>query len=290
MSSVVFLSMMFLIKGCSSTSLLLQLLKTPVSDAMCRAKCQDVPTDISRAQCYQVCKYRQNNPSSDICRVPDLCVDFGCQVACQDIPDPSRALFDGFSRSQCQVSWSLSSDSAGARSNVVFVLSAQDHSGMWSLLQDNVSDDQYSLDPTFGHKYHTLAILAVNRERVLDVLLVKVPLHLQCPDQEQTSSSGTIVTGVDDSEFLAVLCLSLLVLVLMIILSLIICCRRTRNMSKSNSFRYLTKQRDSPVMKTKIDGKTKKYEDCAQSRHIRVENTYVPGPWDSTQDSFYENP
>ena len=269
------------------TDPLLDLLKSPISDAKCLAKCADVPTPTSQAQCYQVCKYIQDNPTTDLCRVPDLCVDFGCQIACQELSMTSSGMFDKFSRENCRLTWRTTSPD-----NVVFVVSGQDHSDMWSLVRGNISEDVFQMDPTLGVKYHSLTVVAVSRDQVLDVLRVKIPLYQECQDDlDVTPLNDNIVAGVDDMQLLAVIFLSLLVFILFLILSCVLCFKnRSRTRSQSASLKYLTRNQAHTLMKTKIDGKKKKYEENTIGRDNRtIENTYVASPSSTQSSHIYDN-
>ena len=82
-------------------------LQSPISDAKCLAACVRLPSPGSQAQCHQVCRFRQQHPDTDLCRVPGLCVELGCQVACQDITLlPHTGKFTSFTRSGC-LSWNV---------------------------------------------------------------------------------------------------------------------------------------------------------------------------------------
>ena len=289
-SSTAIIMTTLLVRGQSLTTSdpLLDLLKSPISDARCLAKCADVPTPTSQAQCYQVCKYLQDNPTSDLCKVPDLCVDFGCQIACQELSRTSDGMFDKFTREDCRLSWRMMS-----QDNVVYVVSGQDHSDMWSLLRGNITEDVFQMDPTLGVKYHSLTVVAVSRDQVLDVLQVKIPLYQECQDDiSETHPNDNIVTGIDDLQLLAVIFLSLLVFILFVILSCILCYKRqTRSRNQHPTLNYLTrKQVQHTLMKTKIDGKKKKYEESPTGRsNYSIENTYVTSPSLTPSSHIYDN-
>ena len=145
----------FLLGTVSSTDPLETLLQSPVSDAKCLATCLLVPTPGSRAQCHQVCRFRHQHPDTDLCHVPGLCVDYGCQVACQDISlVPHTGMFSSFTRSECRLAWSLG-EMEGA--NVVFVVAGQDHSGMWRLVARNIPEDIIKLNPRMGRRFEALS-------------------------------------------------------------------------------------------------------------------------------------
>ena len=162
----------------SVCSQLVELLQFPISDAQCVARCAALPSRPSQEQCYQVCKFRQKHPDTELCRLPHLCVDLGCQVACHD-QEAGQVLIDSFNRRGCHLSWSVSSEE---HTNVVFLLAGRDHAGdMWSLIQGNLTEPSFELSSEFGRKYHTVAIVAVSSFKVEDVLKVKVPKQLDCP-------------------------------------------------------------------------------------------------------------
>ena len=297
-SSIIF---SFLLSTTVAQDNLLEILQVPISDAMCVAKCSEVPTHTSKAQCYQVCKFRQTHPKTDLCRVPDLCVDFGCQVGCQDHDGAEQAVFDGFSRNKCQLSWSLSE----TESRVVFVLAGQDHEERWSLLSGhkvdvgntvaghqvntgssatgNMTGTSFYMSSAFGLKHHTIAVIAVSSAQVLDVLLVKIPLYQECPEEKTDDIiTKTIVNGIEDSEFITVICLSLLVLCLFLVLVCVLSCHKKKRPA-SDSLSHLTSKHRQTVMRSKIDGKTKIYQDVLRSPSSTLtENTYIAFPSVST--------
>ena len=120
-----YLCIFSLLSTVSSLDPLETLLQSPISEARCLAACLMLPSPGSRAQCLQVCRFRQQHPDTDLCQVPGLCVDLGCQVACQDITLlPHSGMFTSFTRSGCRLSWSVGEMMAGA--DVVFVMAGED--------------------------------------------------------------------------------------------------------------------------------------------------------------------
>ena len=174
----------------SSLEPLETLLQSPISDARCQAACLRLPSPGSRAQCYQVCQLRQQYPDTDLCQVPGLCVDLGCQVACQDITLlPHSRMFTSFTRSGCRLSWSVGQMMEGA--DVVFVMAGQDYSAMWSLVLGNITEDHVDLEPGLGHRFRNLAVIAVSMSGVEDILHVRIPHHLRCPHSLEAESHSS---------------------------------------------------------------------------------------------------
>ena len=259
----------------SQTSPLISLLAGPISDSVCWARCQDLPSPPSQEQCYQVCKFRQKHPDTDLCRLPHLCVDLGCQVACHDDHQPGQVLIDSFTRRGCRLSWSISSRQ---HTNVVFVLAGRDHAGdMWSLIQANLTEPSLELSSEFGMKYHTVAIVAVSSSQVEDVLKVKIPKQLDCP--AGLGGEQTLVAGISDSDLMIVIVLSLLVTVLLLVLSVIL--RHKRNRRPELTLPQLSCEA-SPASKTEVAvEKTKVCGDVGmeEGRGGRaVGNLYLPFP------------
>ena len=264
-------TVLLLILPTTMTSQLLDLLHSPLSDAQCVARCLVLPTQSSQDQCYQVCKFRQKHPDTDLCRLPQLCVDLGCQVACHEDHEASQSLIDSFSRRGCELSWTVSSEEDSPFSNVVFVLAGRDQAGnMWSLIKGNLTEPTFQMTEEFGAKYHTVAIVAVSSQSVRDVLKVKVPKDLNC--SAKSEGQKTIVSGIEDSDLIAVICLSLLVSCLLLLLSALLCCRRRS--TDGSSLPHLEDQND-PNTKRGEDGDKKS---DSQERTRASDNVYTAFP------------
>ena len=218
----------------------LQLLRPHIAAAQCAARCVAVPTPASRAQCEQVCEFRARHPDTDLCSLPGLCGDLGCQVGCQELTDTAAGLFSSFARdpASCRLSWALADPDTGrslaASSGVVFLVAARDHSRMWSVLEAATTEAELQLGPDLGLKYSQLAVVAVSRSRVLDTLTLRLPSgRQQCgagagAGVSAGAGSGSLVAGVEDGELVAVLLLSALVLALLLLLVGLLCCWRRR--------------------------------------------------------------
>ena len=218
----------------------LQLLRPHIAAAQCAARCVAVPTPASRAQCEQVCEFRARHPDTDLCSLPGLCGDLGCQVGCQELTDTAAGLFSSFARdpASCRLTWALADPDTGrslaASSGVVFLVAARDHSRMWSVLEAATAEAELQLGPDLGLKYSQLAVVAVSRSRVLDTLTLRLPSgRQQCgagagAGVSAGAGSGSLVAGVEDGELVAVLLLSALVLALLLLLVGLLCCWRRR--------------------------------------------------------------
>ena len=278
MSLLLSLTTLSTLLQCSLTSPLISLLAAPISDSVCWARCQDLPSLPSQEQCYQVCKFRQKHPNTDLCRLPHLCVDLGCQVACNEDHQAGQVLINSFTRRGCQLSWSISS---GEHTNVVFVLAGRDHAGdMWSLIQANLTEPSLELSSEFGRKFHTVAIVAVSSSKVEDVLKVKVPKHLDCP--APLGGDQTLVAGISDSDLITVIVLSVLVTLLALLLSAILCQRRKTRLEPS--LPYLSGP-TSPVSQANKTGEAEEKKKVGgdvvieEARGARaIGNLYLPFP------------
>ena len=212
----------------------LQLLRPHIAAAQCAARCVAVPTPASRAQCEQVCEFRARHPDTDLCSLPGLCGDLGCQVGCQELTDTAAGLFSSFARdpASCRLSWALADPDTGrslaASSGVVFLVAARDHSRMWSVLEAATTEAELQLGPDLGLKYSQLAVVAVSRSRVLDTLTLRLPSGRQQCGAGAGAGAGSLVAGVEDGELVAVLLLSALVLALLLLLVGLLCCWRRR--------------------------------------------------------------
>ena len=255
----------------SVCSQLVELLQFPISDAQCVARCAALPSRPSQEQCYQVCKFRQKHPDTELCRLPHLCVDLGCQVACNDDHQASEALIDSFSRAGCQLSWSVSAPDVSPLSSVVFVLAGRDHAGdMWSLIKGNLTEPTFLMTEQFGSKYHTLAIVAVSSQSVRDVVKVKVPRHLHC-------SLQTVLADIKEWDLVAVVSLSLLVMGLLLTLVALLCCRG-RHTEQSSRPDWEHQTRD--LSRTEEDGEKKcsVEKKGSEERERATENVYTAAP------------
>ena len=260
----------------SSLEPLESLLQSPISEARCRAACLLLPSPGSRAQCYQVCRFRQQYPDTDLCQVPGLCVDLGCQVACQDITLlPHSGMFTSFTRSGCRLSWMME----GA--DVVFVMAGQDYSAMWSLVLGNITEDHVDLEPGLGHRFRSLAVIAVSMSGVEDIIHVRIPHHLGlgCSKAlEAESHSSYFWSGLEPWQLVAVISLSVLVSVLFVIMLLVICCGR----KKAPTLKYLEKQGRRSV-RASVNEKSGKFNESELTAIL--ENSYVSLPHSSSASS-----
>ena len=153
----VFLSIL-MAKTISATNLSV-LLRSPISDGQCLAQCISVPSSPYQTQCYEDCKLaRQEWP------VTDLHVD-------------DQARFESFSLQSCQLTWAVSTQ---RRENVVFILAGQDQGGMWHLVEGNMTTNRMDMASSFGAKYPTVAVIAVNSQQVLDILRLNLPTFQEC--------------------------------------------------------------------------------------------------------------
>ena len=260
----------------SSLEPLESLLQSPISEARCRAECLLLPSPGSRAQCYQVCRFRQQYPDTDLCQVPGLCVDLGCQVACQDITLlPHSGMFTSFTRSGCRLSWIME----GA--DVVFVMAGQDYSAMWSLVLGNITEDHVDLEPGLGNRFRSLAVIAVSMSGVEDILHVRIPHHLGlgCSKAlEAESHSSYFWSGLEPWQLVAVISLSVLVSVLFVIMLLVICCGR----KKAPTMKYL-EQKGRQSNSLSVNGSSERFNKSVQSTILG--NTYVPLPYSFSTSS-----
>jgi hypothetical protein len=173
-------------------------------------------------QCYQVCKIVQQNPTTDMCRFTHLSSGGrGCTVACQedlqpgDVVDMSR--FEYFYRSSCQLTWRIKSQT---NKNVVFIIAGQDQGGMWHFVAGNLTSSKLDMAAGFGTKYPTVAVIAVDSQMVLDILMVNLPRYQECVREEHS------VVTVPGDDLIIVIVLSVVVVTLFIILLAIVCCKK----------------------------------------------------------------
>ena len=266
-----YLCIFSLLSTVSSLDPLETLLQSPISEARCLAACLMLPSAGSRAQCLQVCRFRQQHPDTDLCRVPGLCVDLGCQVACQDITLlPHTGMFTSFTRSGCRLSWSVGEMMEGA--NVVFVVAGQDYSAMWSLVAANITEDHVELEPGLGHRIRSLAVIAVSMSGVEDILHVRIPHNLGCPHTLETVSQvSSFWSGLETWQLAAVISLSVLVSALFVIMLLVICCGR----KKTPTLTYL-EHKGRRSISSNVKGKSEKFNNIGHNSIL--ENSYVTLP------------
>ena len=206
-----------------------------ISDAKCLAKCQSLPEQTEAARCYDICKIRQDNPATDLCRYPAICTA-GCAVACEDTPhhkdlvDQTR--FNYFHRESCHLSWGLSRETI---KNVVFVVAGQDHGKMWHFVTGNLSSSSLDVSAGLGARYPSIAIIAVDSESVLDIFTVNLPRYQECPREEKD-----VITVLGD-DLITVIILCVVVVALVIILLAILCSKRPAEdtMVRRSNTKYL---------------------------------------------------
>ena len=126
--------------------------------------------------------------------------------------------FDSFHRIPCQLTWRIRTLT---NKNVVFIVTGQDQGGMWHFVAGNLTSSKLELEPGFGAKYPTLAVIAVDSENVLDILRVNLPRYEECVREEDT------VVDVLGDDLIIVIILSVVVVALFIILLTIICCNKS---------------------------------------------------------------
>ena len=273
MQQTAVLTSLLVIQSMSSQNLP-KLLSSQISDAKCLSKCLSVPTLPEMTQCYEACKILQQNPSSDLCQFPQLCGE-GCTAACQDDLQPGevdQAKFEYFYRHSCQLTWRIKIQTMR---NVVFIVAGQDQGGMWHLVAGNVTRSKLVMTASFGTKYPTVAVMAVDSETVLDTLVVNIPLYQECGEEERNA-----VTVIDD-DLISVIILSVVVVTLFIILLAILCCKRSpQDGVRLRHTNHLESRKQ--IFPTKHKQKFDNF-DGRKSMQMAEDNTYVDFP------HFYED-
>ena len=233
-----------------SATTLSVLLRSPISDGQCLAQCISAPSSPYQTQCYEDCKQvRQKRPTADL-----------------HVDDQAR--FESFSLQSCHLTWAVSTQ---RRENVVFILAGQDQGGRWHLVEGNMTTNRLDMAPSFGAKYPTVAVIAVNSQQVLDILRLNLPTFQECGNEEKIFHSNNVLRN----DLIIIIILAVFVLILFIILLLIVCW--------NTSSPHITNRRTERNPEMKIMFTKEKEELASRSLKISSENTYVDLP------HFYED-
>ena len=166
--------------------------------------------------CIEICKLKQENPDTDICRFPRFCVG-GCKTACEELSEPlEKSSFNGFSVSQCSLNWKMKTTK-----NVVFVVAGLDEGGMWHFMQNSLAEGVKA-----DNRYKQIRLLSVGESGVEDQLNVHLPAYFgnQCERraEEKLTKEDDVLRSVSPGLLvplsLAVLGVALLILMFIIIL------------------------------------------------------------------------
>jgi hypothetical protein len=80
------------------------LLKYPIENAKCLARCIKAEHTEERTLCFKICNLAQESPETDICKFPRFCTG-GCKIACEKQTENISVLkFVSFSASKCEIS------------------------------------------------------------------------------------------------------------------------------------------------------------------------------------------
>ena len=180
-----------------------------------------------------------------------------------DLHVDDQARFESFSLQSCHLTWAVSTQ---RRENVVFILAGQDQGGMWHLVVGNMTTNRLDMAPSFGAKYPTVAVIAVNSQQVLDILRLNLPTFQECGNEEKIFHSNNVLRN----DLIIIIILAVFVLILFIILLLIVCW--------NTSSPHITNRRTERNPEMKIMFTKEKEELASRSLKISSENTYVDLP------------
>ena len=226
------------------------LLKSPISDAKCLSQCVSIQSLAEQTQCYKECKMTQEqHPMADLY-----------------VEDQVR--FEYFYRESCQLTWSIRTQN---KENVVFIIAGQDQGGMWHLVEGNMTSSKLYMAPSFGAKYPTVAVIAVNSHVVLDTLMVNLPSFQECFEEEKPVMTTTVL----GNDLIIVIILALVVLHLFIILLAIVCCKT----AKPDETR-INQSKNSERQQVFETNQKHNFEQFSRQRFLNnaSENTYVDIP------------
>ena len=155
-----------------------KLFRGQISDAKCFSLCQAGRNEEDRSQCFVICKIIQENPSTDLCALSEVCLG-GCQIACGDQQRNNNlrgaTQFLNILLDKCKLSWEVQE----GNTKVVILVAGKDQGNMWNLVHNNLAAEKVQLTPQLAAKFKEIQIFAINEKKVADKISLSLSEH-QC--------------------------------------------------------------------------------------------------------------
>ena len=164
----------------SNMDLLETLLATQIKAGSCQSKCSGLVDDEEKGICTDLCLAGDRS----VCSFNWLCGE-GCKAACRANVHNTVNIQPAVQES-CTISWTVVESTPA-----VFILTGEDHSGMWKMLNSNYEDTRLVLTEAELIQYRRLLVLAVTEAGVTGRVSVSLQPALCTSSSSSSSTTNT---------------------------------------------------------------------------------------------------